>query len=43
MSQRKGQDKIIVKEVNEVEIGNIPDKVFKVMIINLLALLEKRG
>ena len=39
----KEQDKTRAKEQNEMEISNIPDKKFKVMVIKILDGLEKRG
>ena len=43
MSQMKKQDKITERELNEMEISNnIPAGEFKVMIIKILAGLEKR-
>ena len=32
MSQMKGQDKFPEKQLNEVEIGNFPEKEFRLMI-----------
>ena len=43
MSQMKEQDKIIAREVNEMEISNKFDKEFTIIIIQTLAGLEKRG
>ena len=42
MSQMKGQDKTPEKELNEMEIGNLPEKEFRKMIVNLLQDLRKR-
>ena len=42
MSQMKEQEKITARELNEMEVSNIPDREFKVMIIKLLTGLEKR-
>ena len=36
MFQMKVQDKISERDFNETEISNIPDKVFKVMVIKVL-------
>ena len=36
MSQMKEQDKTIAKELNEIEISNMPNKEFKVIIIKML-------
>ena len=41
MSQMKGQDKIQEKQLNEVEIGNIPEKQFR-MIVKMIQNLGKR-
>lgn len=35
--QMKEQDKTSEKQLNKIEISNLPDKMFKVMVINLLA------
>ena len=39
MSQMKGQDKIPEKQLNEVEIGNLPEKEFRIMIVKMILLL----
>ena len=31
----KGQDKTPEKKLNEVEIGNLPEKEFKIMVVNM--------
>ena len=36
MSQVKGQDKIPEKKLNEIEIDNLPDKEFIIMIVKML-------
>ena len=36
MSQMKGQDKTPEKQLNEVEIGNFPEKEFRIMIVKLI-------
>ena len=36
MSQMKGQDKIPEKQLNEVEIGNLPEKEFRIMIVKMI-------
>ena len=36
MSQMKGQDKISEKQLNEVEIGNLPEKEFRIMIVKMI-------
>ena len=41
-SQMKGQDKIQEKQLNEVEIGNIPEKEFRIMIVKMIQDLGKR-
>ena len=38
----KEQDKTSEKESNKMEISNLPDKEFKVMIINMLIKLRRR-
>ena len=40
-SQRKEQDKITVKDLSEMDISNMPDREFKVMIIKILTGFEK--
>ena len=42
MSQMKGQDKISEKQLNEVEIGNLPEKEFIIMIMKMIQDLRKR-
>ena len=41
MSQMKGQDKTSEKQLNEVEIGNLPEKEFR-MIVKMIQDLRKR-
>ena len=41
MSQMKEQDKIPEKQLNEVEIGNLPEKEFGLMIVKLIQDLGK--
>ena len=41
MSQMKGQDKIPEKQLNKVEIGNLPEKEFRIMIVKMIQDLEK--
>ena len=41
MSQMKGQDKIPEKQLNEMEIGNLPVKEFR-MIVKMIQDLRKR-
>ena len=38
----KGQDKIQEKQLNEVEIGNISEKEFRIMIVKMVQDLGKR-
>ena len=38
----KGQDKIPEKQLNEVEIGNLPVKEFRIMIVKMIQDLRKR-
>ena len=42
MSQMKGQDKIPEKQLNEVKIGNLSEKEFRIMIVKLIQDLGKR-
>ena len=42
MSQMKGQDKTPEKKLNEVEIGNLPEKEFRIMIVKKIQDLGKR-
>ena len=42
ISQMKGQDKIPEKPLNEVEIGNLPEKEFRIMIVKMIQDLWKR-
>ena len=42
VSQMKGQDKIPEKQLNEVEIGNLPEKEFKIMIVKMIQDLGER-
>ena len=37
----KGQDKTQEKQVNEVEIGNLPEKQFRIMILKMIQDLRK--
>ena len=41
MSQMREQDKIIAKDLNKMEISNMPDREFQVMVIKILTGLEK--
>ena len=42
MSQMKEQDKILEKQLNEVEIGNLPEKGFRIMVVKMIYDLRKR-
>ena len=42
MSQMKGQDITPEKQLNEVKIGKLPEKEFKVMMVNIIQGLRKR-
>ena len=42
MSQKTGQDKIPEKQINEVEISNLPEKEFRIMIVKMIQYLRKR-
>ena len=42
MSQMKGQDKTPEKQLNEVELGNLPEKEFRIMIVKMIQDLWKR-
>ena len=42
MSQMKGQDKTPEKQLNEVEIGHLPEKEFRIMIWKMIQDLRKR-
>ena len=42
MSQIKGQDKIPEEQLNEVEIGNLPEKEFRIMTVKMMQHLGKR-
>ena len=41
MSWMKGQDKTQEKQLNEVEIGNLPEKQFRIMILKMIQDLRK--
>ena len=41
MFQMKGQDKTPEKQLNEVEIGNFPEKEFRIMIVKMIQDLRK--
>ena len=40
--QMKGQDKTSERQLNEVEIGNLPGKEIKIMIVKMIQDLVKR-
>ena len=42
ISQMKGQDKTPGKQLNEVEIGKLPEKVFRIMIVKMIQNLGER-
>ena len=42
MYQMKEQDKTPGKQLNEVEIGNFPEKEFRIMIVKMIQDLRKR-
>ena len=42
MFQKKEQDKTTEEQLSEVEIGNIPEKEFRVMIVKIIPDLRKR-
>ena len=41
-SQIKGQNKTLEKQLNEMEIGNLPEKEFRIMIVKMIQDLGKR-
>ena len=42
MFQTKEQDKTPETDLNEMEIGDLPDKEFKIMVIKMLTEVRKR-
>ena len=42
MYQMKEQDKTPEKQLNEVEIGNLPEKEFRILIVKMIQDLRKR-
>ena len=42
MNQKKEQDKTPEKQLNEVEIGNLPEKEFRIMIVKMIQDLGER-
>ena len=43
MFQMKEQERITARELNGMEISNMPDREFKVIVIKILIGLEKSG
>ena len=43
MSQARGQDKTPEKQLNEVEIGNLPEKELRIMIVKMIQGLRKKN
>ena len=43
MSQARGQDKTPEKQLNEVEIGNLPEKEFRIMTVKMIQGLRKKN
>jgi len=43
MSQMNGQDKTRGKQLNEVEIGNLLEKEFKIMIVKMIQDLQENN
>ena len=43
MYQMKEQDKTPEKQANKVELGNLPEKEFRIMIVKMIQTLEKNG
>ena len=41
-TQMKGRDKTPEKQLNDVKIGNLPEKEFRIMIANMIQALGKR-
>ena len=41
LCQMKGQDKIPEKQLDEMKIGNLPEKDFKIMVVNMIQDLRK--
>ena len=39
----KGQDKTPEKQLNEVEIGNLPEKEFRIMLVTVIQDLGKKN
>ena len=42
MTQMKGQDKTLENQLNEVEIGNLPGKEFRIKTVKMIQDLRKR-
>ena len=43
MYKMKEQEKTPEKQLNEVEIGNLPEKEFRIMIVKMIQNLKKKG
>ena len=43
MSQMKGQDKTPDKQLNEVQIGNLPEKEFRILIVKMIQDPEEKN
>ena len=43
MSQMKEQDKIMAKELNEIETSNMSNREFKVIVVKIFTGFEKSG
>ena len=42
LSQMKGQDKNSEKQLNEVKLGNLPEKEFRIIIVKVIQDFKKR-
>ena len=42
LSQKKEKDKTPEKQLNEVEIGNLPEKEFRIMIVKMIQDIGKK-
>ena len=43
LSQMKGQDKNSEKQLNEVKLGNLPEKEFRIMTVKMIQELRKKN
>ena len=43
VSQMKGQDKTPDKQLNEVQIGNLPEKEFRILIVKMIQDPEEKN